>query len=114
MTTDLVPGRNPCRFVRSCRLLVAIGVIELAQLALTLADKAQEIFGQFDRLLFRVCLQDGEASHYLFGLREGTVGHSQSVSRAANRWHTALAREQEPGLHSLFGQLRPDSHFLRR
>src|SRR5215831_17899227 len=27
---------------------------------------------------------------------------------------TALAREQEPGPHTLFGQLRPDSHFLRR
>ena len=57
-----------------CLGLRTTGVVELAELTLTLANKAEEIFSQLDGLFLRVRLENCEAAHYLFILGEGTVG----------------------------------------
>jgi len=65
--------------------LRAVGVVELAQLALTATDCVQELLDPLDGLFFGVRLNNGEPTHYLFRLGERTVGHRQFVSGESDR-----------------------------
>src|SRR5215471_885506 len=93
------------------------GLVKLAQLALAFSRNLEELPGQFDRLLFGVCIQNCESANHFFCFRERTVNHTQLATGSLHpgpepRRQAALRSQQPALLHTLFNQLAHRRHFF--
>src|SRR4029453_14984785 len=101
-----------------CRAGCVVGCRKnLTDLTFAASSDLEEVLGDLNRFLLRVCLQDGEACNQLLRLRERHVGNRdlsaiEADPRPSCARQTALGGEQHAGLHAVFHEFLHFRHVL--
>src|SRR5581483_2300159 len=98
-------------------LVVVARIIDLTELALSLADNFEKLLYIPDRIFLCSGLKESEAADDLFCFGEGAIGHGHLTVRDSNSCtqgcgQASLGSEQRAGLESVLDQLSHALHLL--